>query len=246
MVHLESVCKRFGSHEVLRDVSLTVRAGEVAVLIGHSGCGKTTLLRCINALETFDAGRITVGDLTLEPGRHRRGRSDLEHRLRRRVGMVFQQFNLFPHLNVLENVISGPVYAFHVPREEAEERALALLERVGLRDKVHARPATLSGGQQQRVAIARALANNPQVMLFDEPTSALDPRMTAEVLSVMADLASSGQTMIVTSHAMSFVRRSAHSVHVMAEGQILESGPPEQIFTAATHPETRALLAEFS
>jgi ABC-type polar amino acid transport system ATPase subunit len=246
MVHLESVCKRFGSHEVLRNVSLHVRAGEVAVLIGHSGCGKTTLLRCINALETFDTGRITVGDLMLEPGRHRRGRTDREHRLRRRVGMVFQQFNLFPHLSVLENVISGPVYAFRVPRAEAEARALSLLERVGLRDKVHARPATLSGGQQQRVAIARALANNPQVMLFDEPTSALDPRMTAEVLSVMADLASSGQTMVVTSHAMSFVRRSAHSVHVMADGQVLESGPPEQIFTAATHPETRALLAEFS
>jgi ABC-type polar amino acid transport system ATPase subunit len=247
MLTVNKVRKRFGSHEVLAGVSLEVGRGEVAVLIGASGCGKSTLLRCINGLEPFDKGCVRIGGETLLPDDmycdSRRGIRARVHEVRRRVGMVFQQFNLFPHMTVLENVISGPVYAFGVGREVAEERARRLLERVGLSEKIHQRPATLSGGQQQRVAIARALANEPEVMLFDEPTSALDPRMTAEVLSVMADLASSGQTMLVTSHAMGFVRRSARTVHVMSEGQIVESGPPEQIFNGAAHPHTRELLA---
>jgi ABC-type polar amino acid transport system ATPase subunit len=242
MIRVEGLVKRFGRLELLRHLSLEVPRAEMAVLIGPSGCGKSTLLRCINALESFDGGRIVVDELELQPGK--RHEKALEHELRRRVGMVFQQFNLFPHLSVLENVMSGPVYAFGVECEAAAAKAKVLLERVGLRDKIHHRPATLSGGQQQRVAIARALANDPEVMLFDEPTSALDPKMTAEVLAVMTDLASSGQTMLVASHAMGFVRRSAKRVHVLAEGQIVESGPPQQIFEDCQHPSTRELLAE--
>ncbi len=253
MIQIENLTKRFGPLQVLRGVCLSVQRGEVAVIIGASGCGKSTLLRCINALETFDGGKIRVGDLTLQPNdaarAQSRGSSDhqqstVEHQLRRRVGMVFQQFNLFPHMSVLENVMSGPVYALGLDRAIAVDRARRLLDRVGLADRMNQRPTTLSGGQQQRVAIARALANEPEVMLFDEPTSALDPRMTQEVLAVMADLASSGQTMLVTSHAMGFVRRSAHQVHVMSAGQIIESGLPHQILDHAEQPETRELLAE--
>jgi ABC-type polar amino acid transport system ATPase subunit len=253
MIQVENLTKRFGTLQVLRGVSLSVERGEVAVIIGASGCGKSTLLRCINALETFDGGQVRVGDLILRPQDATRAQSrnsfdrqqtGVEHQLRRRVGMVFQQFNLFPHMSVLENVMSGPVYALGLDRAAAAERARSLLERVGLADKLNQRPTTLSGGQQQRVAIARALANQPEAMLFDEPTSALDPRMTHEVLAVMADLASSGQTMLVTSHAMGFVRRSAHQVHVMAAGQVIESGPPAEIFDHPQHPRTRELLAE--
>ena len=181
-----------------------------------------------------------VGEVTLPAIRH--GDKSIEHAVRRQVGMVFQQFNLFPHMTVLENVMSGPVYAFGVPREEARSRAVRLLDRVGMSAKMDARPTTLSGGQQRRsVAIARTLANEPQVILFDEPTSALDPKMTAEVLAVVADLASTGQTMIVVSHAMGFVRRSAHTVHVMCEGKIIESGQPEQVFTSSRHAQTHKL-----
>ncbi len=243
MIVVENVHKRFGTLPVLCGATLEVQRGETAVIIGASGGGKSTLLRCINALESFQAGRIRVGDMTLEPGAHG-DRHELHRQLRRRVGMVFQQFNLFPHLSVLENVISGPVFAFGRSRETATARAKELLDRVGLADKLCKRPATLSGGQQQRVAIARALANEPEVMLFDEPTSALDPRMTAEVLAVMADLAKSGQTMLVVSHAMSFVRRSAHRVHVMVDGQVIESGTPAQVFASPNDARTRELLAE--
>jgi ABC-type polar amino acid transport system ATPase subunit len=241
MLSIDTIHKRFGTLEILRGVSFDVKKGEVAVMIGTSGCGKSTLLRCINGLESFDKGSVKVGELTL-PAVRNADRS-IEHAVRRQVGMVFQQFNLFPHMTVLENVMSGPVYAFGVSREEARSRAVRLLDRVGMSAKMDARPATLSGGQQQRVAIARTLANEPQVILFDEPTSALDPKMTAEVLAVMADLASTGQTMIVVSHAMGFVRRSAHTVHVMCEGRIIESGPPEQVFTAPQQAQTRELLA---
>ncbi len=243
MLHVDDIHKTFGATHVLRGACLRVEKGEVAVLIGASGCGKSTLLRCINGLETFDSGAVRVGDVELQAGRRRRDRFALEHEVRRRVGMVFQHFNLFPHMSVLDNVMSGPVHAFGVAREAAALRAETLLERVGLRHKKDARPSTLSGGQQQRVAIARALANDPQVMLFDEPTSALDPKMTAEVLSVMADLATAGQTMVVASHAMGFVRRSAHTVHVLSEGRVVESGPPAQIFDDARHAHTRELLA---
>ncbi len=244
MIRVEALYKRYADTEVLRGVTMDVRQGEAAVIIGASGGGKSTLLRCINVLETFDAGAIHVDNLTIHAG-NGNGKSDGDHiALRRRVGMVFQQFNLFPHFTALENVMSGPLYALGLSHDEAAERAKKLLSRVGLADKLHQKPAALSGGQQQRVAIARALANDPEVILFDEPTSALDPRMTAEVLAVMADLASSGQTMLVVSHAMDFVRRSAHRVHVMDQGRVVESGPPQQIFESPTHAATREFLSE--
>src|SRR5689334_21356562 len=243
MLSVEQIHKRFGQTEILRGVSMQVSKGEVAVIIGSSGCGKSTLLRCINGLEPFDSGQVKVGDQTLMTKHQNGDRRDIEHAIRRRVGMVFQQFNLFPNMSVIENVMSGPVYAFDVPRDEARRRAEALLERVGMKERMHARPTTLSGGQQQRVAIARALANEPDVILFDEPTSALDPQMTDEVLAVMSELAGAGQTMLVVSHAMGFVRRSARTVHVMWQGQIIESGPPEQVFDAPVHARTRELLS---
>ncbi len=244
MIRVEGLFKRYADSEVLRGITLEVRRGEAAVIIGASGGGKSTLLRCINALEPFDAGAVHVDDLTLNAGDSDGRPNGIHSALRRRVGMVFQQFNLFPHFTALENVMSGPLYALGLSRDEAAERAKKLLTRVGLADKLNHKPAALSGGQQQRVAIARALANEPQAILFDEPTSALDPRMTAEVLAVMADLASSGQTMLVVSHAMDFVRRSAHQVHVMAEGRVVESGPPQQIFESPSHAQTREFLSE--
>lgn len=244
MIQIDSLTKRFGPRHILRGVSMQVAKGEVAVLIGGSGGGKSTLLRCINGLESFDAGSLSVDGVSLAPNTHPASGGAALHSLRRRVGMVFQQFNLFPHMSVLQNVMCGPLYVRRESRDAAEPRARALLTRVGLADKIDARPATLSGGQQQRVAIARTLANQPEVILFDEPTSALDPKMTSEVLAVMADLASEGQTMIVVSHAMGFVRKSAHRVHVLAEGQIVESGPPAQIFDAPTQSVTREFVRD--
>lgn len=243
MILIRELHKRFGTSDVLRGVSLQVARGEVSVLLGPSGGGKSTLLRTINGLESFDRGEIVVDELTLAADDQPTRAQVLAH-IRRRVGMVFQQFNLFPHRTVLENVIEAPVHVLRKPRESAIAEALQLLDRVGLRDKATARPGTLSGGQQQRVAIARALAMTPEAILFDEPTSALDPRMTAEVTSVIADLARAGQTMIIVTHAMQFARRVAHRVHVMAEGQIAESGPPEQIFEAPEREVTREFLRE--
>ena len=241
MLEIENLHKQYGDSAVLRGVSLSVRKGEVCVILGPSGGGKSTLLRAINGLETFDAGCIRFDELELRPN----ARQDaVLARLRRRVGMVFQQFNLFPHLSVLDNVTEGPRQVLRLGREQAEELGQKLLRRVGLADKLNARPDTLSGGQQQRVAIARALAMSPEAILFDEPTSALDPRMTAEVTSVMADLAAEGQTMIVVTHGLSFARQVAHTVHVMHAGRIAESGPPEQIFTAPVQIVTRDFLAE--
>lgn len=243
MIAIQSVVKRFGPLEVLRGVSLGVRKAEVSVIIGGSGSGKSTLLRCINGLERHDAGTIEVDGMVVpRPGDA--GEAAALCALRKRVGMVFQQFNLFPHMSVLENVMCGPRKVLGIAKDEAESLARTLLDRVGLADRVHQRPTTLSGGQQQRVAIARTLANQPDVILFDEPTSALDPKMTAEVLAVMADLAAEGQTMVVVSHAMGFVKRSAHTVHVFASGQIVESGPPEQVMEAPVHAQTRELLAQ--
>jgi ABC-type polar amino acid transport system ATPase subunit len=245
MIELTDIHKRYGGVEVLRGVSMRVRRGEVSVLLGPSGGGKSTLLRMINGLETFDQGEIRVDDLRLLPARaNGDSRDALLARIRRRVGMVFQQFNLFPHLTVLENVIEAPRHVLRLSREQAAGEARELLARVGLADKLNSRPATLSGGQQQRVAIARALAMRPEAMLFDEPTSALDPQMTAEVTSVIADLASQGQTMIVVTHALSFARSVAHTVHVMHQGRVAESGPPEQIFTSPRQQVTRDFLAE--
>lgn len=246
MIQVEGLYKHYQGLEVLRGVNLDVRKGETAVVIGSSGGGKSTLLRCINALEPFQSGTIRVGEVHLRPGMGNGNSGPTEQTLRCRVGMVFQQFHLFPHFSVMENVMAGPIHALGLSRDIAEQRAQRLLDRVGLKEKMHLRPSTLSGGQQQRVAIARALANEPEAILFDEPTSALDPRMTAEVLAVMADLATTGQTMLVVSHAMGFVRRSAHRVHVMADGQVIESGTPDEIFESARNPRTLELLAEAS
>lgn len=243
MIDVRNLIKSHGSLRVLDGVSLSVRRGEVAAVIGPSGGGKSTLLRCINGLESFEGGEVHVDEVVLQPasGTSRAGQLC---ELRRRVGMVFQQFHLFPHLTVIENVLSGPMYALHRPRADAEPEARRLLDRVGLADKLDARPDQLSGGQQQRVAIARALAMKPEAILFDEPTSALDPRMAAEVLSVITDLAKSGQTMIVVTHAMGFARNVAHTVHVMHDGRIAESGPPEQVFESPHEEATSIFLSQ--
>ncbi len=241
MIEITDLHKRYGDSEVLCGVSMRVRRGEVSVLLGPSGGGKSTLLRTINGLETFDRGKIRINELELGQSGPR---DAIVRQIRRRVGMVFQQFNLFPHLTVLQNVMEAPCQVLKMPRHHAEAEATAFLRRVGLGDKLGARPATLSGGQQQRVAIARALAMKPEAILFDEPTSSLDPRMTAEVISVMADLARSGQTMLVVTHALSFARSVAHTVHVMHEGRVAESGTPQQIFDSPSHPVTKAFLLQ--
>ncbi len=242
MIEVRHLVKFHNSLRVLDGVSLTVGRGEVAVIVGPSGGGKSTLLRCINGLETFEQGEVRVEDIVLRTNGSAEGEDTLRQ-LRRRVGMVFQQFHLFPHLRVMDNVMSGPMWALGKPRGEVEATARRLLERVGMSDKLDAWPEQLSGGQQQRVAIARALAMRPQAILFDEPTSALDPRMSGEVLRVIADLADEGQTMVVVTHAMSFARRVADTVHVMHQGRVAESGPPEQIFSQPRHEATRAFLA---
>lgn len=243
MISVTELHKRYGNTEVLRGITMQVQRGEVSVLLGPSGGGKSTFLRTINGLETFDQGCIQVDDLQLRADASATREATLQL-IRRRVGMVFQQFHLFPHRTVLQNVTEAPIYVLGMSPDAAIAKGELLLERVGLRDKMHARPATLSGGQQQRVAIARALAMDPEVILFDEPTSALDPRMTAEVVSVMADLAASGQTMIVVTHGLGFARRVAHTVHIMHAGRVAESGPPEQIFKDATQEVTRNFLAQ--
>ena len=225
MIVVTDLRKKFGEHPILDGVSLEVKRGEVAALIGPSGGGKSTLLRCINALESFDGGTISVEELIRNADQSARPSRELLLRLRRKVGMVFQQFNLFPHLSVLRNVMCGPLYVLGLPCDKAEAIAREHLRRVGLADKEKAKPDQLSGGQQQRVAIARALAVNPAALLFDEPTSALDPKTADEVLGTIADLAKSGQTMIVVTHDMGFARRVAHSVYVMNAGKIVESGP---------------------
>jgi ABC-type polar amino acid transport system ATPase subunit len=243
VITLRDIHKRYGQTEVLSGISLTVQRGEVCVLLGPSGGGKSTLLRTINGLEQFDRGRIDVADIALGP-QSDPSRDGALAKIRQRVGMVFQQFNLFPHRTVLENVIEAPIHVLRRPREQAIADAIALLDRVGLAEKRDAAPASLSGGQQQRVAIARALAMRPDAILFDEPTSALDPRMTAEVTSVMSDLARDGQTMIVVTHAMGFARSVAHTVHVLHQGRIAESGPPQQLFDEPREEVTRAFLAQ--
>lgn len=237
--------KRHRQHEVLRGVDLTLPRGQVAVLIGASGAGKSTVLRCINGLEPFDGGKIVVEDeWTLDAQLTVRAREHALRQIRRRVGMVFQQFNLFPHLSALANVIEAPMQVLGIKRDEAVADARRLLNRVGLGDRLDAMPTQLSGGQQQRVAIARALAMKPRIMLFDEPTSALDPQMTNEVLAVMGDLARDGQTMMVVTHAMNFARKAAHVVHVLHRGQLIESGPPAKLFSSPERVETKDLLVD--
>ena len=247
LVAIRGVEKRFGAFQALRGVSLDVAAGEVLCVIGASGSGKTTLLRSVNQLVAIDAGAIWLGGELLgrrvEAGRlYPLSEAEIA-RQRRRTGMVFQRFNLFPHLTALGNVIEGPVQVLRRPPAEAARDAMALLERVGLASKAHAYPAQLSGGQQQRVAIARALAMRPELMLFDEPTSALDPELVGEVLAVMQELARSGMTMIVVTHELAFAREAAHRVAFMDAGVIIEAGPASQVLGAPAEARTRAFLS---
>lgn len=244
MIEVTRLVKRFGSVDVLRGVDMEVSKGEVACLIGPSGSGKSTFLRCLNGLETFQDGRVAIDGLVLDASQTPTEHAKAARRVCRRMGMVFQSFNLFAHQTVLQNVIEAPVHVLGLPQAEAVERAKKLLDRVGMLHRLDARPRELSGGQQQRVAIARALAMEPEVMLFDEPTSALDPKMTGEVLAVMTDLARDGQTMIVVTHAMGFARKVASVLHVFGEGLVVESGSPDQLFEAPAHEATRSLLSE--
>ena len=236
MIVVDRIAKAFGAHVVLEDFSLTVDKGEVICIIGPSGSGKSTALRCINGLESYDRGTITIDGARVN-------RDDAAiHAIRSETGMVFQRFNLFPHRTAIENVMEGPIFVKRLPREAARARALALLEKVGLANKVDAYPDKLSGGQQQRVAIARALAMQPKVMLFDEPTSALDPELVGEVLKVMLTLAREGMTMIVVTHEIGFAAEVANRVLFLDHGRILEQGPPEAILRNPQHERTRDFL----
>ena len=236
-IEISGLGKWFGQVQVLRGVNLAVAPGERVVILGPSGSGKSTLIRCVNGLERFEAGRIAIGGIDVS------GDGREAEAARRRTGMVFQQFNLFPHLSVLENCTLAPVWVRKVPRAEAEAQAMALLERVRIAEHARKYPSQLSGGQQQRAAIARALAMQPEIMLFDEPTSSLDPEMVGEVLDVMVELARGGMTMIVVTHEMGFARQVADRVAFMDQGEIVEIAPPEQFFTAPKEARTQAFLA---
>jgi polar amino acid transport system ATP-binding protein len=238
MIAMEGVEKWYGDFKALTNINLTVRAGEKIVLCGPSGSGKSTLIRCINHLESYQKGRIVVDGVHLDD------KQKTIDTVRREVGMVFQQFNLFPHLTVLENCTLAPIRARGVDRAKAEATARRLLERVRVSDQAGKYPAQLSGGQQQRVAIARALCMEPKAMLFDEPTSALDPEMVKEVLDTMISLAMEGMTMIVVTHEMGFARQVADRVIFMAEGSIVEEGPPADFFKNPQHARTRKFLGE--
>ncbi len=244
MITVRNLVKRHGANEVLKGISFDVRKGEVHSIVGPSGGGKSTFLRCINGLEPFQGGEVRVGDHVLTPATDPRSDARTLEAVRRQVGFVFQQFNLFPHLSVLENVIEAPLHVLKLKRAEAVRRAEELLARVGLSTKRDAYPRNLSGGQQQRVAIARALVLEPEAILFDEPTSALDPVMAGEILSLIADLARDGQTMIVVTHSMGFARNVANRVHVFADGYDVESGPPAKVFGDPQHPTTKSFLAQ--
>ena len=246
MIRLEDLHKSFDHNHVLKGVSLTVEQGEVVCIIGPSGSGKSTLLRCINYLEVPERGRIYIdGALAYRDevdGRFKPHPARRIVAMREKVGMVFQQFNLFPHLTALQNIIEAPIHVKHLSRQEAEQRARRLLTQVGLGEKADQYPEELSGGQQQRVAIARALAMEPDAMLFDEVTSALDPELVNEVLEVMRQLARQGMTMVVVTHEMNFARQVADRVVFMDHGVIVEEAPPEVIFTAPRHQRTRDFL----
>ncbi len=237
MIKIKDIHKKFGTNEVLKGVSLEVDEGQVVVILGPSGSGKSTLLRCINGLETLDGGSIEVGGIPLK------GRANL-HQIRQKTGMVFQQFNLFPHKTVLENITLASIHVKKLPVQEARQQAMALLEKVGLPEKADEYPSKLSGGQQQRVAIARALAMNPEVMLFDEPTSALDPELISEVLDVMKALAGDGMTMVIVTHEMGFAREVADKVVFMDNGLIIDEAPTEPFFNAPTHERTRQFFSK--
>ncbi|AIC30284.1 polar amino acid ABC transporter ATP-binding protein (plasmid) [Rhizobium etli bv. mimosae str. IE4771] len=237
MIVMEAVDKYYGAFHALKSINLTVRQGEKVVLCGPSGSGKSTLIRCINYLENFAGGRVVVDGIELKSG------ASIDA-IRREVGMVFQQFNLFPHMTVLRNCMLAPMKVRGMKATQAEEVARAYLERVRISDQMHKYPAQLSGGQQQRVAIARALCMDPKVMLFDEPTSALDPEMVKEVLDTMISLAGEGRTMICVTHEMGFARAVADRVIFMANGEIIEEAPPEEFFTAPRNERTRAFLGQ--
>lgn len=244
MITVENLRKSFGSNEILKGINWNQPKGDLAVIIGPSGCGKSTFLRCLNQLETFDTGKISIGDITLNhtfKGEHKEERQKILE-LRRSVGMVFQNFNLFPHMTVLKNISEAPMLIKNLSKDEAESIAMDLLKKVGLDSKAKSFPSELSGGQQQRVAIARALAMKPKAMLFDEPTSALDPQLVDEVLNVMKSLADEGMTMMVVTHEMSFAKDVSDQVLFFYDGVIEESGPPEKIFSSPDSPKTREFL----
>lgn len=238
MIHINNLHKRFGDSHVLRGISCDIKPQEVVCIIGPSGSGKSTFLRCMNALETVSEGEVVVNGFAA----HVRT-TDL-NKMRESVGMVFQRFNLFPHMTVLENLIMAPMNLRNMPRQQAVDLAEALLAKVGLSDKRDAWPSSLSGGQQQRVAIARALAMKPSIMLFDEPTSALDPELVGDVLEVMKNLASEGMTMVIVTHEMGFAREVADRVIFIDQGVIQEEGKPGQIFSAPSNPRTAAFLSK--
>ena len=237
MIVIKDLHKKYGSNQILRGIDLRVKKSEVVVVIGPSGSGKSTLLRCVNYLEVPSSGTITINGETIT-------RATNINKIRAEVGMVFQHFNLFPHMTVLDNITVAPISVRKKSREEAEKKAMELLVRVGLGDKAKAYPSQLSGGQQQRVAIARALAMEPQVMLFDEPTSALDPEMVNEVLDVMKDLAQSGMTMMCVTHEMGFAKQVADRVMFVDQGKILEDTNPEEMFSNPKHERTKEFLAK--
>ena len=243
MIDIKGLKKSFGSNEILKGIDLQVNKGETAVIIGPSGSGKTTLLRCINLLETPNAGSITIGEseLTFNEGKKIQNSDVLA--LRKRTGMVFQGFYLFPHMTVIENIMEGQVTVLKRSKNEAREKGLKLLDKVGLLDKKNQYPHELSGGQQQRVAIARAMAMDPEVLLFDEPTSALDPELEAEVLKVMKDLSKEGMTMVVVTHKMSFAKDAAHKIVFMDNGSVVEVGTPTQVFENASNERLKQFLS---
>lgn len=239
MIHLTGISKSYGKNAVLKSIDLTVNKGEVVVILGPSGSGKTTLLRCVNYLEKPNGGEITIGDYRLDC---KRATKKEIHELRQRSAMVFQQYNLFKHKTAIENVMEGLVIVKKMPKAEARQKSIALLEKVGLADKLDAYPSQLSGGQQQRVGIARALALEPEVILFDEPTSALDPELVGEVLAVIRKIAKEGITMIVVTHEMGFARDVANHVVFMDEGVIVEQGPPSELFHHPREERTKQFL----
>ena len=250
-LRIDDLHKSFGAHEVIRGVSMEAQKGDVIAILGASGSGKSTFLRCINLLETPSSGDVWLGGEKMRMTTNRRGElvpEDMRQveRMRSRLAMVFQGFNLWSHMTVMENVLEGPVYVQKTPRAEAREKALALLAKVGLSDRADYYPAHLSGGQQQRVAIARALAMDPDVMLFDEPTSALDPELVGEVLGVMRDLAEEGRTMLVVTHEMGFARDVSSKTVFLHKGEVCEEGPPSRLFASPETEQFRAFLSRMN
>ncbi|WP_102273515.1 amino acid ABC transporter ATP-binding protein [Cytobacillus massiliigabonensis] len=238
MIEIKQLSKSFGSLQVLKNINLTIKPQEVVVLIGSSGSGKSTLLRCLNFLETANSGEIIIDSESINPAI-----TNL-NKVREKVGMVFQHFNLFPHKTVLENIIEAPIYVKREKKEQAIRKAQKLLQKVGLADKANFYPEQLSGGQKQRVAIARALAMEPQVMLFDEPTSALDPELVGEVLQVMKELAGEGMTMVIVTHEMGFAKEVADRIIMLADGYIIEENHPNELFSNPQHERTQRFLSQ--